>query len=264
MKTFRFVLAGLLLPVLAPARGQTERPPTAAEIKRDKLVALNQLITRTNAAMQARDWPQTKDLAGKLIVANAELAAAYPGDGSFSASAPEYSKLLGDAHLSLGEYDDAIAAYDKGIGLAQALLDGGKDSPGLKTTMGQALVSKGNALLKLKKSKEATACYEQAVPFMANPATAWFNICAVKYNVGDMDGAVAAADKAIALDPAKADAYFIKGSALFGNATVDAGGKMAVPPEALAALRKYLELMPQGPHADDVKQMLDAVGATVK
>jgi tetratricopeptide (TPR) repeat protein len=264
MKILRFALAGLLLPVLTPAQAQTERPPTAAEIKRDKLVGLNQLITQTNAAMQAKDWPQTKDLVGKLIAANAELAAAYPGDASFPGSAPEYAKLLGDAHLNLGEYDDAIVAYDKSIGLAQAFLDGGKDSPGLKTTLGQALVSKGNAFLNLQKSKEATACYEQAAPFMANPATAWFNICAVRYNQGDMDGAVAAADKAIALDPAKADAYFIKGSVLFGNATVDAGGKMVVPPEALAALRKYLELAPQGPHADDVKQMLDAVGASTK
>ncbi len=264
MKIFSFVLAGLLLPVLAPAQVPTERPPTAAEIKRDRLVALNRLITQTNAAMQAKDWPRTKELAGKLIAANGELAAAYPGDASFPGSAPEYARLLGDAHLNLGGCDDAIAAYDKSIGLAQALLDGGKDFPGLKTTMGQALMSKGNALLKLKKSREATACYEQAVPFVPNPATAWFNICAVKYNTGDMDGAVAAADKAIALDPAKADAYFIKGSVLFGNATMDGSGKFVVSAEALAALRKYLELAPQGGHVDDVKQMLDAVGAGLK
>jgi tetratricopeptide (TPR) repeat protein len=264
MKIFRFALAGLLLPVLIPAQGQTERPPTAAEIKRDKLVGLNQLITQTNAAMQAKDWPKAEDFAAKLIATNAELAAAYPGDMSFPGSAPEYARLLGDAHLNLGEYDDAVAAYDKSVGLGQGLLDGGKDFTGLKATMGLALMSKGNAFLKLKKSKEATACYEQAVPFVANPATAWFNICAVKYDTGDMDGAVVAADKAIALDPTKADAYFIKGSVLFGNATVDASGKFVVSAETLAALRKYLELAPQGGHVDDVKQMLDAVGASVK
>jgi len=79
-----------------------------------------------------------------------------------------------------------------------------------------------------------------------------------------MGDAIAAANKCIALDPTKADAYFIKSSCLFGNATMDANGKTMVPAEAIAALQKYLELAPDGGHAADVKQMLDYASIAVK
>jgi tetratricopeptide (TPR) repeat protein len=261
MKAWRRILAGLLLPVLVLA----QTPPVPpAEIERAQTVELNSLITATNAAAQARDWPKTKDLAKKLIAANAGLIAADPNNPNFPGSEPEYYKLLGDAHLNLGEYEDAIAAYEKCVGLARTLRDGGKDFPGLKKTLGIALTSEGNAWLKLKKDKEAIACYERAAAFDPHPATAWFNICATEYNTGNMDGAVAAADKCIALDPAKADAYFIKGSCLFGNAAVDANGKMMVSAETIATLQKYLELAPNGAHAGDVRQMLDYAGTVVK
>jgi tetratricopeptide (TPR) repeat protein len=200
MTAWRFVLAGLLLPVLAPAQ------TPAAENR----------------------------------------------------SGPEQYKLLGDAHLKLREYQDAIAAYQKSVALAQALRNEGKDSPGLRKIISVALTSEGNAWLKLKNDNLAISCYEQAAQFDPNPAKAWFNICAVQYNTGNTDGAIAAADKAIALDPTKADAYFIKGSCLFANGKVDAGGKFVVSAGATTALRKYLELAPNGAHAEDVRQMLEA------
>jgi tetratricopeptide (TPR) repeat protein len=244
------------------AQTPPESPLTKDQIEAIKgknaaTVELNGLITQTNAAAQAKDWPKTVDLAGKLIAANTKQAAAYPGDASYPAAEPGYYQLLGTACLNSGKYEDAIAACEKCVGLAQALRDGGKDLPGLKKTMGIALTSEGNAWLKLKKNKEAIACYERAAAFDPHPATAWFNLCATRYNMGDMDGAVVAADKCIAIDPTKADAYFIKGSCLFGNATVDAKGKMVVSAEAMAALQKYMELAPNGAHAGDVKQMLD-------
>ena len=259
----RIILAGLFLPVLVLAQAQTAPQLTHAEIERTQIVELNGLIVQTNAATQAKDWPKAKDLAEKLLAANAKLAAAYPDGPNFRSSEPEYYKLLGDAHLNLGEYKDAIAAYERCTGLIR-VCDGDKIPPGHKKTMALALTSEGNAWLKLKNNKEAIACYERAAQFDPNPATAWFNICATKYNIGDMNGAVVAADKCIALDPTKADAYFIKGSALFGNATVDASGKFVVSAAAIAALKKYLELVPNGAHADDVKQMLDYAVTVVK
>ena len=88
-------------------------------------------------------------------------------------------------------------------------------------------------------------------------------MCATFYNLGRTKEAVPACDKAIAADPDKADAYFIKGSALFGDGTVDAKGKMVIPPASLAALRKYLALTPSGAHAADAREMLKAAGEPV-
>ncbi len=262
-------MAGLL--VMGSISAQT---PPASPLTKDQIEAikaknatsteLNGLIAQTNAAMQAKDWPKTVDLTEKLIAANTKQEAAYPEDASYPAAAPGYYQLLGTAYLNLGKYEDAIAAYEKCVGQAQALRDSGKDFPRLKKTMGIALTSEGNAWLKLRKNKEAIACYERAAAFDPHPATAWFNICATEYNTGNMEDAIAAADKCIALDPTKADVYFIKGSCLFANATVDASGKAVVSPEAITALQKYMELAPNGAHAGDVKQMLDYAGTAVK
>ena len=101
----------------------------------------------------------------------------------------------------------------------------------------------------------ATAAPAQA----GNPAVSSFNSCAMLYDTGKMDAAIAACDQAIALDPGKADAYFIKASALFGNATIGGDGKYEVPPGTVEALNKYLELAPNGGHAPDVHAMLDAL-----
>jgi len=98
-----------------------------------------------------------------------------------------------------------------------------------------------------------------AVAQADSPARSAFNSCALLYNAGKMDEAIAACDKAIALDPGKADAYFIKGSALYGSGTIGSGGKFVVPPGTVEALNRYLELAPDGGHAADVHAMLDAL-----
>jgi hypothetical protein len=48
----------------------------------------------------------------------------------------------------------------------------------------------------------------------------------------------------------------VLGSFLFVDAKVDAQGKFVISAECRQALEKYLELAPDGPHAADVKAML--------
>jgi hypothetical protein len=92
------------------------------------------------------------------------------------------------------------------------------------------------------------------------PAVAYFNRCASLYNMGKTDAdAIAACDLAIAADPKKADAYFVKGSMLFSNGNIDKNNKFKVPPGTVESFKQYLAVAPNGPHAPDVKQMLDAL-----
>jgi len=164
----------------------------------------------------------------------------------------EDAEASANTQLKQGHYLDAIASYQRAIDLARK-----GASP---TAIANMHVSIGNAYLKLKKSDAAIAEYTKAAALDPHPATAYFNICAVTYNIGQTGPkAVAACDKAIAADPKKADAYFIKGSMLFGEGKVGANNKFIVPSGAIAALKKYLVLAPNGPHASDVKQMLDAL-----
>jgi tetratricopeptide (TPR) repeat protein len=222
----------------------------AIKEKNKKAESENTLIAQLNPAMQSQNWTAAEPLLLQLIEINPARW--------------EYIQALGNAQLSQGKYDDAVASYEKGISIAQNTTDPKADAAKIKAGLGQMLTNEGNAYLKLKKNPEAIAAYNKAAELSSNPGVAYFNICATQYNTGNMAGAVTACDKAIAADPNKADAYFIKGSSLYGNGKLDAQNKYVVPPGTAEALNKYLELAPDGAHAADVKAMLEAVGAKIE
>jgi tetratricopeptide (TPR) repeat protein len=241
----------------APTPAPTSTPAPAApaptvdleSIKQQNALATkeNALITQANAAMVAKNWQEAIDALNKLIVLEPRW---------------EFLQGLGNAQLNLGNNKEALDAFDKGI--AGALADKTTPADKLKLARAVMLTNKGNALLKLKRTDEAIAAYTSAAALDPHPAIAYFNLCATQYNVGNMTGAAAACDKAIKADPTKADAYFIKGSALYGNGTLDASNTYVVPPGTVEALKKYLKLAPKGAHAADVQAMLDALKKPLK
>jgi tetratricopeptide (TPR) repeat protein len=158
------------------------------------------------------------------------------------------------------KYADAVTSYKKGIDLNAASK---KPSPEAAAAgynqLGQAYAKQGNA-------KDAADAYEMAAKALpANASMYYFNEAATLYNAGKNPEAEAAADKAIAADPKKAEAYYIKGQALIPQATVDPKTqKIIAPPGCVEAYQTYLELAPDGPHAADVKGILEGIGAQVK
>ena len=212
--------------------------PTSAQTLSDRQALMEQARTAT----AAKNWLEAAGALKKLVALD-----------------PQWRNFqqLGNAELNGGGYEDALAAYEQGIELARV---SHSQDPDTRIAIGAMLTNKGNALLKLKRNKDAIAAYTEAADLDPHSVTAYFNLCATQYNAGNFDGALAACDKAIAADPSKADAYFLKGSLLIGQSTVGKNGKVSAPPGAAAALRKYLELSPTGGHAEDVRQMLVYVG----
>jgi tetratricopeptide (TPR) repeat protein len=171
--------------------------------------------------------------------------------------AAESLRLLADAQLYSGASADALATYDRAITAAQQEKPA-QDQPDAdwKDNLAKIYTGKGNALLKLHRTEEAIEAYNHAAEFAANPGLAYFNVCAVLYNTGNTHDSAAACRKSLQADPSRANAWFILGSDLFADATPNASGKVAISVEARQALNKYLELAPDGPHAADVKAML--------
>jgi len=206
----------------------------------------NALIMQAQAAMQARSWQAAE-------TAFRQLAAIAPARW-------EYQEGLGAAQYNLGRFEDALASYEKAIPLARRIAESAnEDSAKVKAAVAGMLTVEGNIYLKLRKNPEAIDAFTKAAAMSPNPAVAYFNLCATSFNAGDTQAALPACDKAIAADPTKADAYFVKGSVMLGNGTVDAKGKFVVPKGTVETLKKYLALQPNGPHAADVKEMLNAI-----
>jgi len=121
---------------------------------------------------------------------------------------------------------------------------------------GQFYLKLGDCYLKLKDNAKAIDAYLKSAQYSLQPAKAYFNICAVMYNVGDTARAESACKLAIKFDPNRADAYFVLGSVLFAESPIASYGKVQPLEGTREALNKYLELAPDGPHAEDVKAML--------
>jgi tetratricopeptide (TPR) repeat protein len=224
------------------------------EIKKqnEKVQQINVLIQQAQAAISAKNWKEA-------ISPLQQLIAIDPGNW-------QYYSGLGDAETNLGQYDQAVDAYQKGVQAAENNTTVDPRNPSTdpakkKAGIAKMLTAEGNALLKLHKNNEAIGAYTKAASMDPNPAVAYFNLCATQYNTGNADGALDSCDKAIAADPNKADAYFIKGSLLIASSKTDASGKVTAPPGTADALNKYLDLAPNGPHAKDVKVMLEYIGS---
>jgi tetratricopeptide (TPR) repeat protein len=182
--------------------------------------------------------------------------------GALVARADAASKAAGRGWQSneaiVKDYNDSIDAYKKGIDLNAVSK---KPSP---VDAGIAWNSIGNASAKVGKLPEAQAAYDSAVKL--NPASAgmvYANEAAVLFNAQQGDAAAVAAEKAIAADPTRPDPYYVKGQALIAKASVDKTGKIVAPPGCAEAYQKYLELAPDGPHAQDAKDILAGMGQTV-
>ncbi len=163
----------------------------------------------------------------------------------------------------LAKYSDSAASYQKAVDLEKVLP---KPNPDI---MFSSYLNLGQANARAGKLEDAAAAYENAAK--ANPAnptsagSAYYNEAATFFNAQKMDEAAAAADKAIQADPKRAEAQYIKASALVPKATVDPKtNKYVLPPGCLEAYQAYLELAPDGPHAAEVKQLLDGLGQSQK
>jgi tetratricopeptide (TPR) repeat protein len=128
-----------------------------------------------------------------------------------------------------------------------------------------------NAAVRVGKTDEAVSAYKQAADLdPAHGGMYYFNLGAILTNNNASNDpnlrkqAIEAFDKAIAADPNHADAYFWKGQNYMGMASTDKDGKIVVPEGTADSYKKYLELQPSGPHAEEAKQMLTALNSTVE
>jgi tetratricopeptide (TPR) repeat protein len=180
------------------------------------------------------------------------------GDHLAKADKDAHKPVSGDAD-AMKSYDDAIEAYKKG-----AELNAASKKP-VPADQAAAWNGAGNALAKQGKPVDAAAAFENAVKVEpANAGMFYGNEAAVLFNAGQTDAAAAAADKAIAADPNRADAYFIKGQALIAKSSFDAKTQKIVPPPGCVdAYQHYLALAPDGPHASAVKEVLASLGEKI-
>jgi tetratricopeptide (TPR) repeat protein len=260
----------------AQAAGMSAQQAKQQEEQRTKVAKENNVIKALNEKLSAAK--QSAD-AGNLDAAVSTMAEATqmdPNRDLLWAKLGEYN--LADAGKQTDNtekskhYTDAADDYTKAVDLKQKAMD---TDPKAKTPDATKILAEyynnlGQAQAKLGKTDDAVKAYTQAAQL--DPASAgqyYFNLGATLTNANTSNdskmrqAAADAFDKAIAADPNRADAYYWKGTNLIGAATLQ-GNKMVAPPGTAEAFQKYLELKPDGPHAQEAKAMLTSLGSTIE
>jgi tetratricopeptide (TPR) repeat protein len=239
----------------APRTKYTKQQIRDIKTKNEKTSEMNVLILQANAALLEGHWQEA-------LAPLQELTGMDPDNW-------EYFSGLGDAQSHLGQYQEAIGSYETGILVASDPdavhpNDAAADLERKKAGIGHMLNNEGNTYSDLHKTKEALAAYSKAAALDPNPKLAYYNLCATQYNAKNLAGALAACDKASAVDPGKAETYFLKGSLLVYMNQPGEKGNVTAPAGAADALKKYLELAPDGEHAKEVRQMLEYLAVLEK
>jgi tetratricopeptide (TPR) repeat protein len=171
---------------------------------------------------------------------------------------------LGEAYSGLAKTqtgDDQTKSYD-------AAIDAYKKSLAIKPDDAAVYNQMGNIYGAEKKIPEATEALNKSAELNPTPqgkAKAFFNMGANLVNTGKPEQAADFFKKATDADPTYAEAWYQYGSILMMQGKVDPKtGQQAYPPDTATALKKYLELQPSGPHAQEAQAMLSALGETVQ
>jgi tetratricopeptide (TPR) repeat protein len=199
------------------------------------------------------------------------------GDAELGAGGNATNKDEATAHFqkAIEAYQKAIELLDKSITSAPPTMD--KKALGdmkialgkYHNNLGQAYAKSGDSTAALK---EYSAAAEQDAP---NAHMYYFNAGATLTNMATRETSTAnkdkeiseaneAFDKAIAAKPDYAEAYYQKGINLTSKATIDKSGKMIPAPGTIEAFSKYLELEPDGKHAEEAKGLIEGFGETVQ
>ena len=166
---------------------------------------------------------------------------------------------LGQAQVGLKKYDDAETTFKKTLELEAA-----SKKPNI-AIQGLANSGLGEIYARTSKLQQAADSYDAAAK--VNPTQGGFylkNEAVIYFQTNQPDAQVAAADKAIAIDPNNAILYYLKGNGLVGKTTMDEKTKKLVaPPGCMEAYQKYLQLAPEGPYAAEVKGILQGFNQTI-
>ncbi|HEY2466908.1 MAG TPA: tetratricopeptide repeat protein [Terracidiphilus sp.] len=244
---------------------------------------VNAAVVAARTATKDQHFADAETLMLKVTASQPDLVVPWAELGLAQLGLKKYAEAESDFKIALGIDPAAIkrqhaedfyqdvsgkgvapsATRATGNNVGHTINSGQKRPPELQ---GSCYASLGEAYIRQGKIPEAQAAFDSAVKiYPADAAHYLRNETILYFQVGNADAQLAAADKAIALDPGRAILYYFKAQALVGKAILDPKTqKMVLPAGCAEAYQRYLELEPAGEFTADAKGVLTAAGIPLK
>ena len=245
---------------------------------------LNAAIVAARKATAERRFADSEALMAKVTADNPKLILPWVELGLAQLGLKKYAEAENSFKLALGidaesieraHSQDFYQSSDKRDAVAPTATRNTRNTVGgvvnnaqsrTPDIQGVSWASLGEIYAHQGKVNDAQEAFDHAVSaFPAQAAQYRRNETISFLQVGNSDAQLAAADKAIALDPSRGALYYFKGQALVSKATLDPKTQQMVLPDGCAdAYQRYLELDPNGPYSADAKGVLTGAGIPVK
>jgi len=233
----------------ADQKAEIEEQMKEREKLASKNKALNDAFNAGRAAKDAKQWDEA-------VTQFQKAAELDPNQGAVWSNMAESYVGLGDSKTTI---EDKNAAYDKAFDAYQKAIALSPEDGALHNNYALALV-------KEKKVDDAQKELQKAAELdPSSAAKYYYNLGAVLTNINQPEAAGAAFKKAIDTDPNYAEAEYQYAIYLIGKLPPPGpDGKIVAPPEVTGALQKYIDLAPNGPNAQNAKDMLASLSASVQ
>lgn len=217
----------------------------AARRENARAEEINQLIPQLHTALAVRDWPQALTTLNKLI--------------SLDPNRWQFHQNLGMVQTNSYHYQEAAAAFEKAVVLAQNLPANAQDHAQAQGELPGMLLAEGDAYNHLDKMDAALAAYEHAASLSPKPSDAYFHACSAQNNHGNFESAIEFCRKAIQADGTNWEIF--ETLATVQRNAGKSEDAMQSNLQGIAAARKHLAEDPDSPRArNGLGQMLNAAG----
>ncbi|MGC9969847.1 MAG: tetratricopeptide repeat protein [Bryobacteraceae bacterium] len=235
-----------------------------AIVERSRLVArdrddLAEDLGRLKELRERQDRSSDPGASRRAVEAafNEGLAAARAKD--YRAAIAAFRRALAIDPSQHAIWANLAAAYT-GVGSLAPAEDALAKAVQLKPQEGAYRNNYAIALAKSGKLEEAWTQLEEAARLEpANAGQYFYNLGAILVNSGHTPEAGRAFRRSIEANPAYAESHYQYGVWLMAQAKVSADGRFRGVSRAREAFETYLRLAPNGPHAEQARQMLDTI-----
>ena len=278
MRVFLFFSA-LLLGAFSVSLAQQPMPAGKKESE-----GLNETITAARKATAEKRFADSEAMMSRITAENPKLILPWVELGLAQMGLKKYAEAENSFQMALGvdpasaqraHSDDFYQNADKAGVVAptatrntRSAVGGSVNNAQSRTPdiKGVSWASLGEIYAHENKTREAEAAFDNAAAAFPQQAAQYRRNETISFfQVGNANAQLAAAEKAIALDPTRPALYYFKGQALVSKATIDpATQKMVLAPGCAEAYQKYLELEPNGPYSADAKGVLAGAGIPLK